>query len=606
MATVTNTIKLPDGTTPSAARVEIELVASETAGATEAGWITASDITVLSVARPTVTAGAWTADLTPNANINPSGTVYRVYEYVGRDRYTHYITVGSGGGAVHDLLTSGPDGVMFDSVTNAVATHAAVTATHGATGAVVGTTNTQTLTNKTLTAPAITSPVLSFTDPAAEAARLALNVQRRHMIDDADYDTLQDAADAAAAADMPLWIGRDWTISSTVTFLCHVESDPNVVITYTGTGTALKVVDGTASHVYYRVHLPSVETTKTWSGGSIGSKTAIAVDCLSAGEVTFVRIVGFSYGLRLIPSGPYGLAYNKFGGQFIYETAVPLQAYVNVAGSYVNENRIEIGSYGDPDAATAPATKVTGTRGIELLSTSGNNPINHNWFMFGALEQDHFEYAIYTENANDNGFLGQRFEVSAGFGEVRFGQSGSGYYSTRNLLLYPYNASNVTVTESTNSYGNLIVGVNRMELDGATVDQSLLSLRNFYSGGSPCITIYEPSYSPRTNSDQWNVSVAASLVKVKSPTDAHPKWQVAPDTGTQSWGPGSGAVDTTLSRSAAGVLASNGAFKATSYTTAGRPSASTMGAGAMIYDATLSKPVWSNGTVWKDAAGTTV
>lgn len=36
-----------------------------------------------------------------------------------------------------------------------------------------------------------------------------------------------------------------------------------------------------------------------------------------------------------------------------------------------------------------------------------------------------------------------------------------------------------------------------------------------------------------------------------------------------------------------------------------RPSAST-GAGAIFYDTTLSKPIWSDGTVWKDATGTTV
>lgn len=42
------------------------------------------------------------------------------------------------------------------------------------------------------------------------------------------------------------------------------------------------------------------------------------------------------------------------------------------------------------------------------------------------------------------------------------------------------------------------------------------------------------------------------------------------------------------------------------YPTAGRPSAATLGAGAFFYDTTLSKPMWSNGTVWKDAAGTTV
>lgn len=40
--------------------------------------------------------------------------------------------------------------------------------------------------------------------------------------------------------------------------------------------------------------------------------------------------------------------------------------------------------------------------------------------------------------------------------------------------------------------------------------------------------------------------------------------------------------------------------------TANRPPAATVGPAAQFYDVTLGKPVWSNGTVWKDAAGTTV
>lgn len=41
-----------------------------------------------------------------------------------------------------------------------------------------------------------------------------------------------------------------------------------------------------------------------------------------------------------------------------------------------------------------------------------------------------------------------------------------------------------------------------------------------------------------------------------------------------------------------------------SYTTVGRPSAVTEGAGAYIYDTTLTVPLWSNGVVWCDATGT--
>lgn len=40
--------------------------------------------------------------------------------------------------------------------------------------------------------------------------------------------------------------------------------------------------------------------------------------------------------------------------------------------------------------------------------------------------------------------------------------------------------------------------------------------------------------------------------------------------------------------------------------TGSRPAAGTVGNGAMFYDTTLSKPIWSDGTVWRDAAGTAV
>ena len=42
------------------------------------------------------------------------------------------------------------------------------------------------------------------------------------------------------------------------------------------------------------------------------------------------------------------------------------------------------------------------------------------------------------------------------------------------------------------------------------------------------------------------------------------------------------------------------------YTTATRPDPAVVRVGASYYDTTLSKPAWSNGTVWKDASGTTV
>lgn len=40
--------------------------------------------------------------------------------------------------------------------------------------------------------------------------------------------------------------------------------------------------------------------------------------------------------------------------------------------------------------------------------------------------------------------------------------------------------------------------------------------------------------------------------------------------------------------------------------TGDRPDAAQVGAGVSFYDATLSKPIWSDGTAWRDAAGTIV
>lgn len=101
MATVTNTIKLPDGTVPSSVAVEIELVSSS--GVRVAGWVTATDVGIVGVIRPTVTAGVWSVSLAANDDITPASTLYKVNEYVNGRRYTYYIDV-TGSGNARDML----------------------------------------------------------------------------------------------------------------------------------------------------------------------------------------------------------------------------------------------------------------------------------------------------------------------------------------------------------------------------------------------------------------------------------------------------------------------------------------------------------------------
>lgn len=65
-------------------------------------------------------------------------------------------------------------------------------------------------------------------------------------------------------------------------------------------------------------------------------------------------------------------------------------------------------------------------------------------------------------------------------------------------------------------------------------------------------------------------------------------------------------VNLALSPKGTGVVDIQGPAKLGEYTTAGRPSAVTVGRGATVYDTTLSKPIYSDGATWRDAMGTAV
>lgn len=80
------------------------------------------------------------------------------------------------------------------------------------------------------------------------------------------------------------------------------------------------------------------------------------------------------------------------------------------------------------------------------------------------------------------------------------------------------------------------------------------------------------------------------------------------ETGKWWFGSGSLAPDTELSRIASNVLGvgTDDCFRTGKNITASRPSASAVGSGAQFYDTTLGKPIWSDGTVWRDATGVTV
>ena len=92
---------------------------------------------------------------------------------------------------------------------------------------------------------------------------------------------------------------------------------------------------------------------------------------------------------------------------------------------------------------------------------------------------------------------------------------------------------------------------------------------------------------------------------LRYPGDTNNRWHVV-NNGQHVWGSGFAAGDTTLYRSGAGVLRTDGALRVQAVATGSRPTAASVGAGGMVFDSTLNKPIWSDGTNWRDAAGTVV
>ena len=55
-----------------------------------------------------------------------------------------------------------------------------------------------------------------------------------------------------------------------------------------------------------------------------------------------------------------------------------------------------------------------------------------------------------------------------------------------------------------------------------------------------------------------------------------------------------------------GQINSNAPLRLSTYSTTSRPAATSLDAGTMVFDTTLQKPIWSDGSKWRDASGSEV
>lgn len=105
--------------------------------------------------------------------------------------------------------------------------------------------------------------------------------------------------------------------------------------------------------------------------------------------------------------------------------------------------------------------------------------------------------------------------------------------------------------------------------------------------------------------EQWYVEQVEGTYRLHSriPFNDPNQNPITPAKGQHVLGSGAGEVVLNAGASPVTVMSP---LSTKSVPTGSRPDPTSVAAGTQIYDSTLGKPIWSNGTIWHDAAGTAV
>ena len=185
-----------------------------------------------------------------------------------------------------------------------------------------------------------------------------------------------------------------------------------------------------------------------------------------------------------------------------------------------------------------------------------------------------------------------------------------------------------------NTYSNIKIGANKAAIKGnvhwtvsqlpryliETVGTNRVDFDDIYTSGSyvTAVTNDETKVFNRSMRDGISLGDGGVFISRKSAndkifkafegTEANERFSID-NNGIMRWGAGgASATDVSLFRTTANVLetGTDDCLKVGRNTTANRPNAVTVGDGAQFYDTTLNKPIWSDGTNWRDAAGAVV
>lgn len=434
------------------------------------------------------------------------------------------------------------------------------------------------------------------------------------------FDSLQAACALATSEGRRVWAAGEITTDQTLI----VQSDADLrglTINYTGSTVAVQL--GSESEYTRRLHvvLPHViAANKAGTGWAAVAGTtgvyAVNLDSCSSIEVPLIR--GFAVGM-LVYGSSRGCAYNTFNLGHLDNNQVNLRLSANASG-WSNQNTFIGGRFSHNSAEGA---QVSGVRHIDMVAGLAN-VINNNTWLGPSLEGLTPEYHV-AFAGTVNVFVNARWEASPP--RVIWQNA-----TTRCLILWGYQAQSIVETFGTGASQNVIMASAVKWTSSGT--EPLFTIEHSGSSTAALLTMMDPgaraagaspetAYRSRASSTDWRFKRAADgFARLILDGQDGRVWFGAGTADSTRYignlGSNIAVVGSSFLFSAhntydlgsatfapryvyAGTAVKTGAFA-----TGSRPTASSVGAGATVFDTTLNKPIWSTGSAWVDATGATV
>lgn len=445
-----------------------------------------------------------------------------------------------------------------------------------------------------------------------------------------DSAAIQSAINAAVAAGRPVIAAGVFRINSGV----QIKSDTDfsrAVFEYWGSpGVAVTVGDSGSNLTRRTILLPKVhDRTKPaaglgWTSGNTGVRIINCYECYF--DVPFIYKFEVNLDMRGENSG---CVYNTIRVGSLNNAKVNLLLTGDGDG-WVNQNLFLGGRFaGDP----AEGVPVSDSAQIRMTYASPYTLPNNNTFVNPSLEGTMYEWAWDCDGSN-NIILNGRFEGNI---EIRWGAM-----SSYNEIIGGHSAGNLveTIIPGTASARNMVSAAGRWDRIGSRAGP-MMRMDNTNSSAVPAWAIWGAATLKDGTTDVdtgWRVGASANSLGVKTAAQANATAALLPSDGSLAFGDGTAAPTKKLRNFGSGIgvdgthlswvsnniydvgLAANrprSIRAATSvvvgvFTTAARnalgASHASLGAGAMIFDSTLGKPIWVNATAtaFVDATGATV